>query len=95
MNKNKLIIFIKERREELSISRDNLARMLGYKRPNMITMIENGKAGFPIDRWQIFAKALDVLKHDFLKLVLEEKYPGMLPYLRFVDPEEPDPSKAQ
>ncbi len=78
--KNQIGIFIKQRREELGLSRAELAKRVGHNWPNMVAMIENGNTPFPINSWEKFAEALEVSKKEFLQRVLAEKYPAMLPY---------------
>jgi transcriptional regulator with XRE-family HTH domain len=88
-SKNELGRFIRARREELGLSQLQLARALGYKWSNFIGMIETGSAMFPFDRWDDFAKELQLPKHEFLRLVLAELFPRVLPYVEFVEaPEE-------
>ena len=49
---------IKQRREELGLSQDELARMLGYKHKSSINKIELGAADVPRAKVPAFAKAL-------------------------------------
>jgi transcriptional regulator with XRE-family HTH domain len=84
---------IKERREELGMTQNDLGRALGYKYGNFIGMLENGNALFPLERWEDYAEALKFKKHEFLEAVMTEKYPSIL---RFVDfhPEKKGPKKS-
>ncbi len=84
MKNSRVSQFMRDRREELGMSRPTLAKLLGYAWPNMIVMIENEKASFPVDRWEKFAEVLQVPKTLFLKMVLEERYPSMIPFIRFM-----------
>lgn len=51
---------IRERREELGMSQDELAKRAGYAHRATISKIENGYQDFPIDQIVPIAKALDV-----------------------------------
>jgi transcriptional regulator with XRE-family HTH domain len=77
---------LRERREEMGISQAQAAKALGYKYGNFIGMIETGYGRFPIDKWKEYANYFGFPKHEFLKLVLSELYPDMIPYLDFHEP---------
>lgn len=51
---------IRERRKELGLSQEELAKMVGYAHKASISKIENGDRDFPIDQIVPIAKALDV-----------------------------------
>lgn len=84
--KNLVGQFIQKRREELGLSRPELTKIIGCG-PTMIGMLERGKAPFPFRRWKIYADALAVPRHEFLRVAIEEKYPDILPYLQFKNPD--------
>lgn len=50
---------IKQRREELGITQDELARRMGYKSRSSINKIEKSGADIPQSKIELFAKALD------------------------------------
>ncbi len=50
---------VKDKREEVGISQEELARMLGYKNKASISRIESGKNEIPQSRMQDFANALN------------------------------------
>lgn len=50
---------IKSRREELSMSQDELARRMGYKSRSSINKIEKGENDIPQSKIKAFAEALD------------------------------------
>jgi transcriptional regulator with XRE-family HTH domain len=50
---------IKGRREELGLSQEDLAKMLGYKHKSSINKIELGEQDVPRHKVPLFAKALD------------------------------------
>ena len=56
---------IKQRREELGLSQDELARMLGYKHKSSINKIELGAADVPRAKVPAFAKALGMTAIEF------------------------------
>ncbi len=86
---SKIAIFIKTRREEMGLSQAALGRFLGYRFGNYIAMIEGGNAAFPFERWRDYADALQTPRHEFLKLIIEETFPEMMPYIDgFSDPVE-------
>jgi hypothetical protein len=81
--------FIKKRREEMGLSQVALGKLLQYQYGNYIAMIEAANASFPLERWRDYADALQVPRHEFLKLVLEDAFPEMMPYIDgFSDPVE-------
>jgi len=75
--------FIKKRREELKMTQSELGKALGYRYGNFIGYLENGRAVFPIEKWEEYAHVLRTPKHDFLKIVFQEKFPTMIAYLDF------------
>lgn len=77
-------LFIRQQREKAKMSRETLATKLGYSNPpNMIILLENRRAKFPLARWKAFADALNIPPHEMLKRVLSEALPDALPYLSF------------
>ncbi|MDD2318649.1 MAG: helix-turn-helix transcriptional regulator [Geobacteraceae bacterium] len=75
--------FIKKRREELKMTQTELGKALGYRYGNFIGYLENGKAVFPVEKWEEYAQVLNTPKHEFLKIIFQEKYPSMMDYLDF------------
>lgn len=51
---------IKNRRKELGLSQEELARLIGYTDRSSISKIEKGKVDLSIDTINAFAKALDI-----------------------------------
>lgn len=64
---------IKQRREELGLSQDELARMLGYKHKISINKIELGAADVPRAKVPAFAKALGMTAIEFSGWTEERK----------------------
>lgn len=75
--------FIKKNRERLKLTQAELGKALGYRYGNFIGYLENGKAVFPLDKWEEYAEVLQVDKHAFLEIILRDKYPSMMPYMSF------------
>ena len=74
---------IYNRRTQLGMTQFEVAKALGYKHGNFIGMLEKGQSYFPVDKWQDYARVLQIKEEEFLKVVLEEVYPNMLPYFKF------------
>ena len=74
---------IVQKREQLGLTQYEVGQKLGYKHGNYIGMLEKGQSYFPVDKWQDYARVLQVKEAEFLKVVLEEVYPNMLPYFKF------------
>lgn len=60
---------IKERRLELGMSQEELAKKVGYKGKSIISYIESGKTDIPIEKFEQIATALrttpqELLAHD-------------------------------
>ena len=64
---------IKQRREELGLSQDELARMLGYKHKSSINKIELGAADVPRAKVPAIAKALGMTAIEFSGWTEERK----------------------
>lgn len=65
---------IKDRRIELGMTVDDLAKKMGYKDRSSISKIENGKADIPQSKVMAFAKALETTT-AYLMGIDEEKTP--------------------
>lgn len=75
--------FIRNHRKELGLSQRQLGERLGYKMGNFITLIENGRAPFPVSRWLDYAQALEVQPVKLLRLVITAHFPEMLEFIEF------------
>ena len=82
MKQIKIGNFILNRRQELGLTQMDVAKKLGYKHGNFIGMLEKGQSFFPVDKWKAYARALQIKELPFLRVVLEEFYPDMLPHFR-------------
>lgn len=74
---------IKRRREDLKMTQSELGKALGYRYGNFIGYLENGKAVFPIEKWEEYADVLQIPKHEFLEIIFREKFSSMLSYINF------------
>jgi transcriptional regulator with XRE-family HTH domain len=70
---------ITARRNELSMTQTELARAIGLKHPNFISMIESGKSQFPLSRVVQFAEILEMDATWFVEKVLSYEAPGQRP----------------
>ena len=53
-------------------SQREIAREVGYDKPNVVSMMKKGETKVPIDKAPLFARACGVNPTFFLRLVLEE-----------------------
>ena len=67
------------------MTQSELGNALGYKYGNFIGYLENGKAVFPLEKWEEYAGVLQIPKHLFLEILLRERFPNMLRFLSFHD----------
>jgi len=56
-----------------------IAREVGFNKPNVITMIKQGKTKVPLERIGSMAKALSVDPVFFFKLCMNEYLPDLMP----------------
>jgi transcriptional regulator with XRE-family HTH domain len=54
-----------------------IAREIGYDKPNMISMFKRGEAKVPLDKIPLLAKALHVDPTHLFRLALEQYWPNM------------------
>lgn len=66
---------IQSKREELGMSRETLARMIGYKSGSSIEKIEHGKCSLDIPK---LIKVSQALNYDLDLLTMDEKAAGVL-----------------
>lgn len=55
-----------------------IAKEVGFEKPNVITMIKQGKTKVPINKISSMAKALEVDPVFFLKMCMQEYMPDLL-----------------
>jgi len=58
-------------------SQKEIAFMLGYDKPNIITMFKQGLTKLPIEKVGLMADALGINRIRLLKMVLQEYSPGV------------------
>ncbi len=56
----------------------NLSADVGYDKPNMVTMIKQGKTKLPLNKVSLFAKSLGVDPIHLLRIAMEEYQPETL-----------------
>ena len=74
--RTRVATFIDGRIEELKgvKSQKDIAEIVGYNTPNMITMIKLGDTKVALDRVALLAKALEVDPANLFKLAMEQFY---------------------
>jgi len=76
--------FIQQRRKELGLNQDYLAKELLYKDKQAISNIERGVAPLPFNRIIKLAQLLGVERKQLAKLACLEKEPGLFKDVEFV-----------
>lgn len=71
---NRLGRFIKAQRESLDMGQRHLAKELGYRNINFISMIETGTSKIPLNKIPRFVNALR-LPPVFMGIIMREIYP--------------------
>ena len=59
-------------------SQKDIAADVGYDKPNMVTMIKQGKTKLPLNKVSLFAKSLGVDPIHLLRIAMEEYQPETL-----------------
>lgn len=75
-NESKVANYIAHRIEISGQLQKDIAEKVGFEKPNMITMIKQGKTRLPLDKIGLMAKALEVDPVQLLKLCMEEYHPN-------------------
>ncbi|NMG16384.1 helix-turn-helix domain-containing protein [Aromatoleum bremense] len=75
-NESQVARFITGRIEATGKLQKDIAEKVGFEKPNMITMIKQGKTKLPLDKVGPMAKALEVDPVHLLKLCMEEYHPN-------------------
>jgi transcriptional regulator with XRE-family HTH domain len=84
---------IRERRQALGLSEDELAQATGIRSGEFIRMIERGHRGIHIDQAPIFAQALRLNAWEFCQLALFDQAPHT--YRVFFGEADPVPPKIR
>lgn len=74
-NKSKVAEFVTERIRFTGKAQTEIAFVAGFEKPNMITMIKQGKTKLPLAKVGAMAKALEADPTYLLKMCLEEYQP--------------------
>lgn len=61
--------------KQSGLSQTEIASLLGYSKPNIITMFKQNRTPFPIAKVPLMAKILDVPAIELLRLVMSEYNP--------------------
>lgn len=59
-----------------------VAREVGYEKPNVVSMMKQGQTRVPLEKAPLFARACGVDPSFFLRLVLEEYHPQAYEVIR-------------
>jgi len=62
--------WLRELRERRSLSQRDLARLVGAEYYTFISQLETGRGRVPPDRYRVWAAALNVEPHDFVRQLL-------------------------
>ncbi|EHP7135701.1 XRE family transcriptional regulator [Salmonella enterica subsp. enterica serovar Thompson] len=63
-------------------SQATIAKEIGYKNANNLSLIKSGKIPLPVDKVRALAKALDADPVRLMLMVLEERHPELLEFFR-------------
>jgi transcriptional regulator with XRE-family HTH domain len=61
-------------------SQATIAKEVGYKNANNLSLIKSGKIPLPVDKVRALAKALDADPVRLMLMVLEERHPELLEF---------------
>ena len=75
---------IKEKREKLNLSQEQLADKLGYKSKTSIHKVEQGMTDLPQSKIIEFAKALNTTPTYLMGLEIPEEIPNSIPEVEFM-----------
>ncbi|HCS0229193.1 TPA: helix-turn-helix transcriptional regulator [Escherichia coli] len=67
--------------ESSSMSQAQIARLIGYKNANNLSLIKSGKIPLPIDKVRPLALALGIEPSRLMMMVLEERQPELAAFL--------------
>ncbi len=76
MNESAVAHFITTRINELDLKLVDIAEVCGFPRPNVITMIKQGKTKLPLDKIGLMARALQVDPFDLFRMCMQEYLPS-------------------
>ncbi len=67
---------------ECELSQADIADKLGYPRPNMVTMIKQGRSRLPFDKLEKMAELVNLDPKHIFETALEEYEPGIFMILK-------------
>lgn len=73
---SKVARFIQRRIEETGQSQKDIAFKVGFEKPNIITMIKQGKTRLPLDKIGLMANALETEPTELFQMCMEEYQPA-------------------
>jgi hypothetical protein len=73
---SKVARFIERRIEETGQKQKDIAYKVGFEKPNVITMIKQGKTRLPLDKVGLMANALETDPTQLFQLCMEEYQPA-------------------
>ena len=65
-------------------SQTEIAQQTGFDKPNVITMIKQGKTKVPLNKIGLLAKALEIDPVHFFKMVMAEYQPDLLEIIQAI-----------
>ena len=75
---------IRDKRKELGLSQDDLARMMGYKDKTSISKIENSGNDISMKKLDKIAKVLDTTPEDLMGWSSKEQYERVRKYASYI-----------
>ncbi len=76
MTNSNVAHFIATRIEELALRQSHVAEICGFERPNVITMIKQGKTKLPMDKIGSMAVALQTDPFQLYRMCMQEYLPS-------------------
>ena len=68
---------VSARRSELSLLQTELAKLLGYKNANFISILEKGKSKIPLDDAGEIARVLEMDEKWFIERCMRQRFPRL------------------
>ncbi len=76
MDNTNVAYFISTRIEELGLKLLDVAEICGFARPNVVTMIKQGKTKLPMDKIGPMARALQTDPFELYRMCMQEYLPS-------------------
>lgn len=81
-NGSRYAAFIAAAIEASGVSQTSIAKAMGYKNANNLSLIKSGKIPLPIDKVRPLARALNLDPARLMMMVLDERQPELAAFLR-------------